>query len=204
MDDEIGGITISSGRGQGAWPKQGQWTYDDYLARLDALEDGRTYELIHGMLYISNAPGARHEACVGKLRFWLTRYAHEQRRGHLLTKPFRLHLTEQARPIQPDLFFTFLTDWPGARAKYFKGVPALIVEVLAPQTYRTDQMIKFRLYEQAGVAEYWLANPHTQAVQVYVRGSEGMYQLHNEFVGQDILESRTLAGLRLVTAELFA
>lgn len=196
-------ITISSGRGQGGWPKQGQWSYEDYLVLVDALEDGRIYELINGTLYITNAPGAEHDACVDQIRLLLTRYAHAERQGHVLTKPFRLHLTDNARPIQPDLFYTRQNEWSGARAKYFKGTPDLIVEVLAPNSYRTDQMVKFQLYEAAGVPEYWLVNPQGRSVQVYVLGSEGVYQLHNEFHGRGLIESKTLPHLRLNTSDLF-
>ncbi len=196
-------ITISSGRRQGGWPKQGEWRYEDYLELVDALEDGRIYELIHGTLYITNTPGALHEACVEQARQVLTRYAHAERRGHLLTKPFRLHLSDTARPLQPDLFYTQQNELLGARAKYFKGVPDLVVEVLAPHSYRTDQLVKFQVYEAVGVPEYWLVNPHTKSVQVYVRGSDGLYQLHNEFVGREVIESKTLPRLRLLTSELF-
>lgn len=196
-------ITISSGRGQGGWPKQGQWTYEDYLSLVDALEDGRIYELINGTLYITNAPGAEHDACVDQLRLVLTRYAHAERQGHVLTKPFRLHLTDEARPLQPDLFYTRQNEWSGARAKYFKGVPDLVAEVLAPNSYRTDQVVKFRVYEAAGVPEFWLVNPRLRSVQVFVRGSEGVLQLHNEFHGRDVIESKTLPRLRLTANALF-
>jgi len=42
-----------------SWPKQGSWTWDDYL-RL--AEDGQRYEIIHGILYASSAPRLLHQS----------------------------------------------------------------------------------------------------------------------------------------------
>ena len=37
--------------GPKSWPAQGDWTYDDYLRLPD---DGRRYEIIEGVLYVTN------------------------------------------------------------------------------------------------------------------------------------------------------
>ena len=44
------------------WPSQGEWTYDDYIRLPD---DGRRYEIIAGVLYVSNAPDHLHQYTVG-------------------------------------------------------------------------------------------------------------------------------------------
>jgi hypothetical protein len=38
------------------WPAQGNWTYEDYLRLPD---DGRRYEVLRGILYVSPAPSVR-------------------------------------------------------------------------------------------------------------------------------------------------
>lgn len=195
-------ITITSGREQQAWPVQGQWSYENYLTLIASLEDGRLYELINGRLYITNPQGEIHDQCVAKLRAAFTSYAHTHKQGHTLTSPFRLHLSDQARPLQPDLFFTRQTAWPSAKANYFKGVPDLIVEVLGADSYRTDQLVKFQVYEQAQVPEYWLVNPFTQSIQLFTLANRE-YQLLNEFLKNEELESRVLPQLKWRVASLF-
>ena len=41
------------------WPAQGQWTYNDYLRLPD---DGRRYEIIEAVLYVTNAPSFEHQS----------------------------------------------------------------------------------------------------------------------------------------------
>ena len=45
-------------------PPQGQWTYGEYAA-LPA--DGRRYEVIEGVLYITPAPFTRHQVVAGSI-----------------------------------------------------------------------------------------------------------------------------------------
>lgn len=48
-----------------------------------------------------------------------------------------------------------------------KGAPDMVTEVLSPSTLRHDRFVKLRLYQRAGVREYWIVEPETQTVQVY-------------------------------------
>jgi len=71
----------------GAWPVQGLWTYDDYLNLPD---DGKRYEIIEGVLYVTNAPGFDHQFAVQQmavaLELWLR--ASEMKGVVLLSFPF--------------------------------------------------------------------------------------------------------------------
>jgi Uma2 family endonuclease len=53
-------------------------------------------------------------------------------------------------------------------------VPRLLVEALSPGTMRNDLGSKLEAYTEAGVPEYWIANPNTGALSVYVRSAEGL------------------------------
>ena len=49
-----------------------------------------------------------------------------------------------------------------------KGAPDIVIEVLSPSTARNDRIVKYRLYERAGVPEYWIVNPETKIVTVHL------------------------------------
>ncbi|NKQ35668.1 MAG: Uma2 family endonuclease [Chloroflexi bacterium] len=181
------------------WPKQGEWTYDDYLKLPD---DGRRYEIIEGELYVTNAPGLDHQFVVAELLRQMANYVVENQLGRVITAPFEVHLSETIRPVQPDVLFIKKERWPGPGAKFFSGVPDLIVEVLSPSTARRDRIIKFTAYEQAGVPEYWIANPRTHSVEVFtLSGAE--YALVGEFIEAETIQSKMLPDLQIITASLF-
>lgn len=50
----------------------------------------------------------------------------------------------------------------------FLGVPVLVVEVLSPSNSTDDLIIKKNAYEKFGVPEYWIVNPHTKQIFIYV------------------------------------
>ncbi|GAB4582147.1 MAG: Uma2 family endonuclease [Anaerolineales bacterium] len=181
------------------WPAQGDWTYEDYLKLPD---DGRRYEIIEGVLYVTNAPNIDHQFATHEISRQLGNFVVENKLGYVLSAPFEIHLSSRTRPVLPDVIFIKSEHWPGAGVSYFEGAPDLIVEVLSPSTRRTDQVVKFSAYEQAGVPEYWIVDPKTRSVQVFVlSGRED--GLLGEFVGEDVVQSSVLAGLQIAARTLF-
>jgi Uma2 family endonuclease len=176
------------------------WTYEDYLNLPD---DGRRYEIIEGVLYVSNAPDIEHQFAVSELLLQLGLFAKQQQLGYVLTAPFEVHLSQRTRPVQPDVLFIRKEQWPKTAVKYFEGAPALVVEVLSSSTRRVDQTIKFTAYEQAKVPEYWIVDPKTRFVQVFTLNENQEYDLLGEFLGEELIESKVLVGLRIVTESLF-
>jgi Uma2 family endonuclease len=181
------------------WPARGEWTYQDYLNLPD---DGRRYEIIEGVLYVTNAPDIDHQFAVIKIATKLENFVTEHQLGYVLIAPFEVHLSETNRPVQPDVLFIKAERWPGPGAKFFEGPPDLIVEVLSPATSRVDRHVKFSAYEQAGVPEYWLVNPKTRSVEIFTL-SGGEYAQLGEFTGDELIKSAILAGLTITTSTLF-
>lgn len=180
-------------------PAQGEWRYEDYLNLPD---DGHRYEIIEGVLYVTNAPDIDHQLAVIKLVVQLENYVTKNNLGFVLTAPFEIHLSETSRPVLPDVIFIKTDRWPGPGAKFFTGAPDLIVEVWSPGTSRTDRSVKLPAYEQAGVPEYWIANPKTRSVVVFTL-TESEYTELGEFAGDEVIQSAVLPDLKIVTQSLF-
>lgn len=185
--------------GQHGWPVQGRWRYTNYLRLPD---DGKRYEILDGVLYVANASGYDHQFAVTKLTRRLDLFVTEKQLGIVLSVPFEVHLTETSRPVQPDVLFIRTERCPQPGTQFFEGVPDLIVEVISPSSFRLDRKTKFDAYEQAGVAEYWLADPKTRAVEVYTL-ARGEYALLGQYTSDKVIQSQVLAGTALITSTLF-
>ncbi len=85
------------------WPEQGQWTYEDYL---NLPEDGCRYEIIEGVLYMTNAPDIDHQFTVVKIISHIEHFVTQNKLGYVLTAPFEVHLSQKTRPVQPDVCFS--------------------------------------------------------------------------------------------------
>ncbi len=182
-------------------PEQGAWTWDDYLRLPD---DGKRYEIIHGVLYVSPAPRLIHQFVVGRLTYFLTVFGLEHQLGAVLPAPLDVLLPGVADPVQPDVVVLAsdnLSDVEGAQ--YFKGIPELVIEVLSPRTRRLDLDVKLKAYEQAGVPEYWIVDPQQRTVLLFNQQGHRGFQELGRFGGDDVVRSRMLAGFELKVADLF-
>jgi Uma2 family endonuclease len=183
------------------WPKQGDWTYEDYLRLPD---DGRRYEIIQGVLYVANAPSYDHQFSVLKIATKFEVWAETQKAGVVITAPFEVHLPGIAKPVQPDILFIAKDRTPSPGTQIFEGAPDLIVEVLSPGSLRLDQHVKFGAYEQAGVREYWIVDPKTRAITVYsLPENSPEYILLGQFTGNEAVQSHVLEGLSFAASGAF-
>jgi Uma2 family endonuclease len=74
--------------------------------------------------------------------------------------------------VQPDVLVVCdptKLNWRGVR-----GAPDFVVEMLSPVTASHDHLLKPRVYERAGVLEYWLVHPTDRIVTIYLL-REGEY-----------------------------
>ena len=143
-------------------------TYGDYLTWP---EDVR-YELIAGVAYLmSPAPTVRHQSIAGEI-FRQLANALESHRCQVLIAPVDVVLPRADEVdervdtvVQPDLLV--VCDPAKIGEKRVRGAPDLVVEVLSPATAAHDMVLKRRIYEQAGVREYWLIHPIDRVLTVY-------------------------------------
>lgn len=143
------------------------YTVDDVRNMPD---DGNRYETIDGELFVTPAPGWRHQAALRELTYLLTGHVKQFGLGVLLFAPFDIVLGPLTL-VEPDILFV-----RGARRDRFTereltAAPDLAVEVLSPSTARTDRGRKRALYQSAGVAEYWIVDLEHRQVEVWRPGA---------------------------------
>ena len=176
-------------------------TYDDFLLFPD---DGMRHELIDGEHYVTASPNTKHQVVSGNLHWLLRTYLEQHPIGKLYYAPFDV-LFSKFDVVEPDLLY--MSNQRGAEiltAQHVKGSPELIVEIGSPSTRQRDETIKRRLYERAGVSEYWVVDPDLDVVRVYRREGE-RFARPVEFNREsgDVLTSPLFPGLELQLAEIF-
>lgn len=177
-----------------------KFTYSDYCL---FPEDGRRHEIVDGEHYVTPAPYLRHQAIVGNLQFRLRSHLETNPVGILFAAPCDVVLSE-FNVVQPDLVFVATTNAGVLTEANIQGVPDLVIEVLSPSTRKVDLTVKKKLYERAGVLEYWVVDPEEETVQVFRLG-EGGYGGGEVLSAErgDGLTSAILPGLRLALASVF-
>ena len=182
------------------WPRQGDWTYEDYLRLPD---DGNRYEVIRGVLYVTPAPKLKHQFSVSEFSLRLGWFVRENGLGRVLWAPLDVKLPAGiASPVQPDVVFFGTENEPLWELGYFEGVPDLILEVLSPRTRSRDRKVKLQAYQDAGVPEHWMADPSMRTVTVHVLENGRYVELCRGGIG-DRVRSSVLPGFELEVAGLF-
>lgn len=85
-----------------------------------------------------------------------------------------------------------------------KGAPDMVIEILSPSTHRHDRIIKYNLYQRAGVREYWIVEPETQTLQVFLRNENGLLLPHESYGREDIAKVNVLDGCFIELSKVFS
>lgn len=179
-------------------------TYGEYLQWPDEVR----YELIDGeAIMMSPAPALDHQDITGELYF--------QVRSQLEGKPcrpfvapvdVRLPRGDEADDaidtvVQPDVIIVCAADKLDRRG--VRGAPDWIAEVLSPSTAAHDQIAKRRIYERAGVPEYWLVHPSDRTLTIYTLG-DGAYGRPDIFELKGVTPFLTMPDLEIAWDALIA
>jgi len=79
--------------------------------------------------------------------------------------------------VQPDVLV--VCGDPGDDEVKLTTTPELVFEVLSPSSVHKDRVIKYRLYEQAGVKYYGLVDPETDSVEIFTLDQDKFKQSGN-------------------------
>ena len=85
--------------------------------------------------------------------------------------------------VQPDLSIVCNKNGQ-VDGKGIHGAPDLVVEILSPSTKQYDCLVKYKLYQQAGIQEYWIVDPDKKLVLVYTL-VEGQYYVPEVYTARD-------------------
>ena len=146
------------------------YSYADYLL----WQFQERVELIKGKIFeMSPAPSRKHQEVSGILYRYLDRYFELKSCG-LYFAPFDVRLIKYKKStddnkvfsvVQPDI--CVVCDEKKLDDRGCIGAPDLVIEILSPGNSKKEMGIKFDLYEENGVKEYWIVEPAENSIFVY-------------------------------------
>jgi Uma2 family endonuclease len=140
------------------------------------VRDGQKADLIDGVIYMASPDSLRSNDLTGFVH-WLIKGFLEARNvgGKAFFSRFACRLSEFDAP-EPDVGYVGPDRIGLLEEGGLRGAPDIAVEIVSRESRHRDYGDKRRLYEEAGVAEYWIIDPIQQRVEFLVLG-EGRYRL---------------------------
>ncbi len=179
-------------------PSQGQWTYDDYAALPD---DGKRYEVVNGVLYMSPSPNGGHQDAIGEIFSYLRMHVKLTGLGLVRVAPFDVRLSPRD-VFQPDILVVLNAHMDRVKNNYVLGAPDLVVEIVSPGTGGFDRREKQDAYAHAGVPEYWIVDANARTVEVLSLERE-KYRSLGVFYGRETLPSQVIPSFSVHVEQFF-
>lgn len=147
-----------------------EYSFADYLT----WKFQERIELIKGKIFeMSPAPSRFHQRVSGNVYYIFRDYLKNKTCG-LYAAPFDVRLinfkkstadNQVTTVVQPDI--CIICDREKLDDKGCIGAPDLIVEILSPGNTEREMGIKFDLYEENLVKEYWIIEPTDKTIFIY-------------------------------------
>ena len=179
------------------FPAQGQWSEEEYLA----LDTNRLVEFSHGRAEVLPMPTQSHQLLVIALFALLHSFVRTRTLGTVLLAPMRVQLWP-GKYREPDILFMRAEHDDRRTERRWFGAD-LVMEVVNPDDPARDLVIKRREYAQAGIPEYWIADPTRKSITVLTLSGQ-TYVLHGAFDEDAVATSVLLDGFTVNVRAVFA
>ena len=181
-----------------------KYSYRDYLT----WQFSDMVELIRGRVRkVSPAPLSQHQIVAGRIFSDLEQYL-RRKSCQVFIAPFDVRLPRKGETADDQIFTTvqpdicIVCDRSKIDRRGCLGAPDMVVEILSPGNTAHDTQVKYHLYEEFGVKEYWIVYPGDQNIAVY-HLHNGAYVLHAEYAEPSEIPVATLPGFSLQWSEVF-
>jgi Uma2 family endonuclease len=159
------------------------------------------YEWDNGELIKMSPATNQHNIVLIFLTYLFGAYFRYRPVGIFQIAPFLMRVDSIGLKREPDMQI-ILNDNPGQFTETAMLGPAdICIEIVSPESMDRDYGTKLRLYEQAGVKEYWVLDYIRTSTHFYRLNDEGLYILQSPEGG--VYETPLLPGLRIDIAALW-
>ena len=181
------------------------YTYADYLE----WKFEERVELIKGRIFkMSPAPNPKHQQVSIGLSAELYNFL-KGKDCQVYAAPFDVRLpvknkkrdNEITTVVQPDI--CIVCDESKIDKHGCIGAPDLVIEILSPGNTKKELKIKFELYEEAGIKEYWIVYPVEESIAVFLLNENEKFIGAKMYAAEDHIESSTVKGLTIDVNDIF-
>ncbi len=148
------------------------------------------------------SPSGAHQDAVFEIASYLRTHIKLAGLGLVRIAPFDVVLSPKD-VVPPDVLVILNANLNKVKDDCIIGAPDLVVEVASPGTATRDRNKKYHLYAQAGVPEYWIADPDARTVEVLVLEA-GEYHSLGVYRGKAIPPSRAVPGFDVHVEQFFS
>lgn len=177
-------------------------SFAEFLALTKNTED--RYEYIDGEIYLLASPKTAHQYALTELLVIFYSWF-QGKTCRPMVAPYDIELRrtpDNINIVQPDLMVICDLEEHLDEDDYYKGVPALVVEILSAITRSKDLIKKLDLYMSCGVKEYWIVNPLNKEIAVY-RFEENNIHSSITYKGDEAARSFLFDGLSAALDKVF-
>jgi len=183
------------------------YNYADYLTwQLDEM-----VELIKGKVSLmSPAPNLGHQRIEKNLIIDIGSYL-RGKKCQLFPAPFDVRLYDRKKSllanqdiysvVQPDVCVVCNPDFLDKQG--CNGAPDWIIEILSKGNSKKEMQVKFALYQESGVHEYWIVYPNDFAIHQFILDENKNYQLKAMFTDDDVITPTLFPDLTLDLTQIF-
>nr|WP_295930504.1 Uma2 family endonuclease [uncultured Dyadobacter sp.] len=150
-------------------------------------------QIINGEEIDLPSPKVMHQAAMRELLLMLYDHVKTHQLGDFFRVPFDVIFEENFNVLQPDFLFISKQNKSTGQSGVY-GIPDLVIEIVSPEMFEMDTVIKKDIYERYGVPECWIVFPEKVCIEVYTLIG-GKYVLYGAFTDQEIVRSQVLGGL---------
>ncbi len=177
-------------------------TYEEFLELTKDSEE--RYEYIDGEIYLLSSPKTAHQASLTEI--FGTFYNWFQGKNCIpMVAPYDITLKRNegnTNVVQPDIMVICDLEEKLGEDDYYKGVPALVVEILSENTKNKDLINKLELYMSCGIEEYWIVNPTNKEVTIYEFKDTDIHR-HFTYRKDETANSYIFVGLKVKLDRIF-
>ncbi|TAN70853.1 MAG: Uma2 family endonuclease [Methylobacter sp.] len=183
------------------------YSYADYLT----WQFEESVELIKGkIMLMTPAPNVNHQRVSMNMSRSLSNFF-KHKKCQVFAAPFDVRLYDRKKSIlanqeihtvvQPDL--SIICDLQKLDEQGCNGAPEWVIEILSKGNSKKEIQLKFELYQESGVTEYWLVYPYEQIIHQFVINESDRYELKHMYAADDIAVPYLFPELAIELTEIF-
>lgn len=171
-------------------PQAGKkYIYADYLT----WPEDEKWEIIDGIPYLKAAPAPLHQEILMELSRQIANYL-KDKPCKIYPAPFCVRLpqgyekndNEVNNIVEPDI--SIVCTESKIDDQGCNGAPDMIIEIISPSSTKKDRVIKFNMYEKAGVKEYWIVEPEQKLASVFLLQDNNRFSRPDMYTDEDSIK----------------